>query len=96
MLPDGAVKLKVYVPEAIVSSLSVGDSLNVQCDGCPSGLTAKISYVARQPEFTPPVIYSLETRQKLVYLIEARPDLESGLRLQPGQIVDVFLGSKGT
>jgi HlyD family secretion protein len=96
MLPDGAVKLKVYVPETIVSSLSVGDTLNVRCDGCPASLTAKISYVARQPEFTPPVIYSLETRQKLVYLIEARPSLENGRHLQPGQIVDVFLGSKGT
>jgi HlyD family secretion protein len=94
MLPDGAVKLKVYVPETMVSSLAVGDSLDVRCDGCPSGLTAKISYVARQPEFTPPVIYSLETRQKLVYLIEARPSPENGRHLQPGQIVDVILGGK--
>ncbi len=94
MLPDGAVKLKVYVPETMVSSLAVGDSLDVRCDGCPPGLTAKISYVARQPEFTPPVIYSLETRQKLVYLVEARPSRENGRHLQPGQIVDVTVGGK--
>jgi HlyD family secretion protein len=34
------------------------------------------------------VIYSLETRQKLVHLIEARPEPGSDA-LKPGQIVDV-------
>ena len=47
--------------------------------------------VVPDPEFTPPVIYSLENRQKLVYLVEARPDASSSV-LQPGQIVDVSLG----
>ena len=46
----------------------------MRCDGCPAGLTARVSYVSPDPEFTPPVIYSLETRQKLVYLVEARPE----------------------
>jgi len=90
MLPDGAVKLKVYVPEASFSSVKVGDRLAVRCDGCPPGLTARVSYVSPDPEFTPPVIYSLETRQKLVYLVEARPEGDA-TSLQPGQIVDVDL-----
>lgn len=89
LLPDGAVKLKVYVPEADFSKMSVGKVLTVRCDGCGEGVTAKVSYVSPEPEFTPPVIYSLETRQKLVYLVEARP--EGATRLQPGQIVDVDL-----
>lgn len=90
MLPDGAVKLIVYVPEAQFSSVKVGSILNVHCDGCQPGLTARVSYVSPDPEFTPPVIYSLETRQKLVYLVEARPEGEA-TPLQPGQIVDVDL-----
>jgi HlyD family secretion protein len=90
MLPDGAVKLTVYVPEAAFSSIKVGSELAVRCDGCGSGLKARVSYVSPDPEFTPPVIYSLENRQKLVYLVEAR--LEGGAGpLQPGQIVDVDL-----
>ena len=88
MLPDGAVKLKVYLPEPAFHAVKVGDRLAVRCDGCPDGLTARISYVSPDPEFTPPVIYSLETRQKLVYLVEARPE-DGAARLQPGQIVDV-------
>lgn len=89
MLPEGAFKLKVYLPEKTLSQARVGRDLKVHCDGCPPGLLARISYIAPEPEFTPPVIYSLETRQKLVYLIEARPLGEGVARLQPGQIVDV-------
>ena len=89
ILPDGAVKLRLYVPETAISAIAPGTALNVHCDGCGAGLTATVTYVADAPEFTPPVIYSLENRQKLVYLIEARPDTDGGLK--PGQIVDVDL-----
>lgn len=90
LLPDGGVKLKLYVPEAAFASLEPGRKLAVRCDGCPPDLGATISYISPDPEFTPPVIYSLENRQKLVYLVEARPDGDA-TRLQPGQIVDVEL-----
>jgi len=90
MLPEGAVKLTLFVPEPSFSSIEVGSMLSVGCDGCGSGLTARVSYVSPDPEFTPPVIYSLENRQKLVYLVEARPE-GGAAALQPGQIVDVRL-----
>jgi len=90
VLPDGALKLKLYVPEFALSSLSVGAQLTVRCDGCGEGMRATVSYISSDPEFTPPVIYSLETRQKLVYLIEARPE-DGAWALAPGQIVDVAL-----
>lgn len=92
VLPDGAVKLTVYVAEPRLSSVKVGGELTVRCDGCPSGLKARVSYVSPDPEFTPPVIYSLENRQKLVYLVEAKPVGDTG-PLQPGQIVDVDLAN---
>jgi HlyD family secretion protein len=90
-LPENAVKVKVYVPETALSSLALGQEIDVRCDGCEKGLSAAITYIAREPEFTPPVIYSLESRQTLVYLIEARAANDKPLRLQPGQIVDVDL-----
>ena len=88
-LPDGAVKLRLYVPEAEVASVVLGAVLHVNCDGCADA-TARVTYVSDAPEFTPPVIYSLQNRQKLVYLIEARPDA-GATALKPGQIVDVGL-----
>ncbi|RVB38831.1 HlyD family efflux transporter periplasmic adaptor subunit, partial [Mesorhizobium sp. M7A.F.Ca.CA.001.16.1.1] len=90
ILPDGAVKLSVYIPESAFSSVKVGTLLGVHCDGCGPDVKARVSYVSPDPEFTPPVIYSLENRQKLVYLVEARPEGDAG-PLQPGQIVDVDL-----
>lgn len=89
-LPDAAVLLRLYVPQAAVAGLAPGGTLAVNCDGCPPGLTATVVYVADTPEFTPPVIYSIENRQRLVYLVEARPDDGAGM-LKPGQIVDVRL-----
>jgi HlyD family secretion protein len=94
MLPDGAVKLSVFVPQNAFSSVKVGALLNVRCDGCGPDLKARVSYVSPDPEFTPPVIYSLQNRQKLVYLVEARPEGNAG-QLKPGQIVDVDLADVG-
>lgn len=92
LLPDGAWKLVVFVGEPDLSRIAPGDRLDVRCDGCPAGLGATVSYVAHEPEFTPPVIYSVENRQKLVYRIEARPAAHDTL-LRPGQIVDVSLAT---
>lgn len=91
LLPDGGVKLRLYVPEALISRIAIGTELSVNCDACPQGLTAAVSYIADGPEFTPPVIYSLQNRQKLVFLIEAHPDGPAAALLKPGQIVDVDL-----
>jgi HlyD family secretion protein len=90
VLPDGATKLTLYLPEESVAAIGPGTRLSVRCDGCGPGETATVSYVSREPEFTPPVIYSLNNRQKLVYLVEARPEA-SAKELKPGQIVDVVL-----
>lgn len=89
-LPDGAVKLRLYMPAENTAAIAVGSTLSVRCDGCPDGLSASVTYVADAPEFTPPVIYSIENRQKFVYLVEARP-AEDSHGLKPGQIVDVLL-----
>lgn len=90
VLPEGAVKLRVYVPEPSLSHISVGDIIRVNCDNCDELAQAKISYISDHPEFTPPVIYGRDSRQKLVFLVEAEP-LAGAAALVPGQIVDVSL-----
>ncbi len=87
LLPPGALKLRFFVPEPQLPRAVVGSEVAVACDGCPAGLTARISWVSPQAEFTPPVIYSNGSRAKLVFMVEARP-AESGA-LKPGQPVDV-------
>lgn len=90
LLPPGLVKVRFFVPEALLPKVAVGAPVTVTCDGCPP-ITAKISFVAGQAEYTPPVIYSREERAKLVYLIEARPD--DPAKARPGQPVTVLLGA---
>jgi len=92
LLPDGAIKLRLYIGETLVSKIHLGTVLSVGCDGCGGTLHATVNYISADPEFTPPVIYSLENRQKLVYLIEARPD-KNAAALRPGQIVNVDLSA---
>jgi len=91
LLPDGALKLRFFVPQAALSRIAPGDTVNVACDGCPSGMTAKVGFIATQAEFTPPVIYSNESRSKLVFMAEARPQNDAAQALRPGQPVDVRL-----
>jgi HlyD family secretion protein len=89
ILPPGNIKVRFYVPETVLHSIDYGDTVKIGCDGCASDLTARISFIAKQSEFTPPVIYSLEERSKLVFLVEALPEKPGALRV--GQPVDVSL-----
>lgn len=87
LLPDDRVRLRFYVPEAEVARYRMGRVVHFVCDGCARGQTAKIDFVNPTAEFTPPVIYSRESRQKLVFLVEAMPDRPR--ELTPGLPVDV-------
>ena len=87
LLPDEKITIRFFVPEREISAYLVGKTVHFACDACPAGLTARITYVSPTPEFTPPVIYSLESRDRLVFLVEARPDHPE--RLPPGLPVDV-------
>jgi HlyD family secretion protein len=89
LLPPQNVLVRFFVPETELATLHVGDRLAIGCDGCAPDLTASITFIAPQPEYTPPVIYSESNREKLVYLIEAHPPLEQAMQLKPGQPVDV-------
>jgi HlyD family secretion protein len=89
VLPPGNIKVRFYVPESQLPLLTKGQTISVQCDGCEDAITARISFIADSAEFTPPVIYSLEERSKLVFLVEARPKTPEQLRV--GQPVSVAL-----
>lgn len=92
ILPPGNMKVRFFVPEPELPKLKVGDDVRVNCDGCPGDITAKVYFIATTAEYTPPVIYSLNERSKLVYLIQARPNKPDSLRV--GQPVSVFTNSK--
>jgi HlyD family secretion protein len=92
IMPPGNMKLRFFVPETELPKLAIGDEVRVTCDNCAADLSAKIYFIATTAEYTPPVIYSLDERNKLVYLIQARPSRPDSLRV--GQPISVYLNPK--
>lgn len=90
ILPPGDIRARFFVPQAIVPKLSIGGTVLIQCDGCPKDLKATISFISKEAEFTPPVIYSPEERSRLVFRVEARPADPAKLRVgQPVSIIPI-------
>jgi HlyD family secretion protein len=93
LLPQDRRLVVFFVPQGERPALAVGAEVAVDCDGCPAGLTARISFLGEEAEFTPPVIFSRETRDKLVFRAEAEMANEAALPL--GQPVDVSPALRG-
>jgi len=89
LLPPANRKARFYVGEAELASLAPGQRVAITCDGCGATIGARISRIAAQPEYTPPVIYSNAQRAKLVFMVEARPEPADAPRLHPGQPLEV-------
>lgn len=90
LLPPTNIKLRFFIPESELGRVHVGDKVALACDGCADSLTGTIRFIATQAEFTPPVIYSENTKSKLVYMAEAIPDATPQV-FHPGQPVSVTL-----
>jgi HlyD family secretion protein len=88
LLPPANLRFRFYVPEPVLSTLSLGDTVSIACDSCGEDLRARISFISREAEFTPPVIFSEQERAKLVFRVEARP-LAADIRLPIGLPVSV-------
>lgn len=88
ILPPQNIKIRFFAPETALAGLRLNQLVGIGCDACPQNLTARISFISSEAEFTPPVIYSIGNREKLVFLVEAKPSSASEI-LRPGLPVDV-------
>ena len=86
VLPPANVYARFFVPESELPKVKLGQKVQVNCDDCKP-MTATITFIAAQAEFTPPVIFSVNNREKLVFKLEARAP--AGLAIHPGQPVTV-------
>jgi HlyD family secretion protein len=92
LLPPENIKVRAFVPEKRIGTIHPGDDSQVTVDGVPRPLSGKISYISPRAEYTPPVIYSQESRDKLVFMVEVVFDPTAATELNPGQPVDVQFG----
>jgi HlyD family secretion protein len=89
LLPPGNIFVRFFVPQPLLSTIHLGDRVALACDGCATDLSARISFISPQAEYTPPLIYSESNTAKLVFIVEARPSREQAVRLNPGEPVEV-------
>jgi HlyD family secretion protein len=94
LLPPGNIRARFFVPQAMLPLLRIDDRVSIRCDGCSPELTARISFISAEAEFTPPIIYSPQERSRLVFRVEALPDQPAALRV--GQPVTVLLATAGS
>lgn len=91
MLTPDNIKVLFYIPEEKLSTIRLGQVITFNCDGCDSKTKATIEYISSEAEYTPPIIYSQDTRYKLVYLVRANMPSDTAKRFHPGQPLDIFL-----
>jgi HlyD family secretion protein len=96
LLPPANIKVRFFIPEVLLGRIALGQQVSLQCDGCGAPIAAKISFIARDAEYTSPIIYSKENRAKLVFMLEARPSLQDAARLHPGQPLEIRLVNSGS
>lgn len=92
LLAPENVYLVFYVPEKDLSQIKLNQLIHFTCDSCSSELNATIDFISPEAEYTPPVIYSEKTREKLIYRVEGRLTPVIAKTMHPGQPITVYYG----
>jgi HlyD family secretion protein len=89
LLPENKIKVRFFVPEHLLGTIKTNMKVAFKCSGCGEELFGIIRYISPQAEYTPPVIYSNESKSKLVYMIEAEQEEKSNATIKVGQPINV-------
>ena len=90
LLPQNALKVRFFVPDGRLAGLAQGQKISLLPAGAERPVAAEIDFISPKAEYAPPVIYSKERRDRLVFMVEARPTGPAHA-LKPGQPVEVQL-----
>ncbi len=91
VLDPSVLTLTVYVPEAQVAKIRLGDEVEIKVDAFPEDVFAgRVRYIADQAQFTPTEVQTQEERVKLVFAVEVFIDDPDG-RLKPGMPADAII-----
>lgn len=92
IVPD-EIKAVFFVGAPDLNKIHLQDTVRVRCIHCESDIEATVVFISPEAEYTPPVIYSEESREKLVYRIEAAFKLPLTLQspLHQGQPITISL-----
>jgi HlyD family secretion protein len=91
IMDPNILTVKVYVPEAQVASLKIGQKAEISADAYPGEtFDGSVRWIADRAQFTPTLVLTEEERVKLVFEVEVL--IEGGLdKLKAGMPVDVVI-----
>jgi HlyD family secretion protein len=94
-LPPKHMRIEFFVPVTQLSFLHLNDRVQFSCDSCNKNdqNEATISYISPTVEYSPPLIYSRENSDKLVFRVKAL--LKHPWRYHPGMPVVVTVTEHG-
>ncbi|HEY46698.1 MAG: hypothetical protein AMJ88_08330 [Anaerolineae bacterium SM23_ 63] len=91
VLDPSFLTLTVYVPEAQVAKVKVGNEVEIRVDAYPEDVfEGRVRTIADQAQFTPTEVQTQEERVKLVFAVEIFIDNPDG-RLKPGMPADAII-----
>ena len=83
------VTLTVYVPEAELGKVSLGQPVEVNVDAYDGLFPGEVSHIASQAEFTPKNVQTQEERVHMVFAVKVRLENSDHL-LKPGMPADAY------
>jgi HlyD family secretion protein len=86
------VTLTVYVPEADLGVVALGQAVEVNVDAYDTQFPGQVSHIASQAEFTPKNVQTQEERVHMVFAVKVRLDNPDHL-LKPGMPADAYFAS---
>ena len=87
------IKVRFFISQHDLPTIKLQQIVYISCDGCDKEIPAKITYISKRAEYTPPVIYSKDSREKMLFLVEAQP-VDRVIPLHPGLAVDIEVRPK--
>lgn len=91
LITQNNIKAVFFVPEEKLSQLKLNAPIKILTDHQEHYAKGHIFYIANIAEYTPPIIYSKEERQRLVFRIEAKIDTPDLQKIHLGQPVTLEL-----
>ena len=81
------VTLTVYVPEAELDQVSLGQMVEVTVDAYKEVFNGQVSHIASEAEFTPKNVQTQEERVHMVFAVKVRLE-NADHQLKPGMPAD--------
>ncbi|WP_133130698.1 HlyD family secretion protein [Legionella yabuuchiae] len=87
LLAPEDIRIEFFVPVQQLPSIHLNQTLYFTCEGCKQEFKAEISYISPEAEFIPPLVYSRENSDKLVFRVKAA--IANSTRFKPGQPIRI-------